>query len=380
MKFNFDSEIKREGTNSVKWDSFPRGYIPLFVADMDFASPPPVIDALKKRISHGVFGYTKPGEETYQAVFKWFRQQYGFELQKSWISWLPGVVPALNVASAMVEGDVLTHTPNYSMLLSAPKRAGKRCIQSPLKLSGSSYEMDFDDMERRITPETRIFLLCNPHNPVGRVYTKDELARVAEFCSRHDLILVSDEIHCELVFDRPHTPIVTTGDIALERSITFMSPGKTYNVPGIPVAFAIIPDKGLKKRFEAAGYALPHPGALNYEVCRAAYADGAEWREQLLDYLRGNRDYLEREIKRRFPKAVYTHAEGTYLMWLDFRPLGMQDAYQFFYDRARIVFSNGKDFGADGFVRLNFGCRRDVLSEALDRLEEAAGEIRDTPS
>lgn len=375
MKFDFDSIINRRGTNSIKWDTVPEGYIPLFIADMDFISPPAVIEAIEKRVAHGIFGYTKPSDEVYDAVFKWFHNTYDFELKKSWITWLPGVVPGLRVASAMGEGDVITNIPNYSMLLSAPIKAGRNRIDSPVKIGSRGYEIDFMDLENKITPETKVFLLCNPHNPVGRVYTKEELLKVAEFCHRHDLLLVSDEIHCELVFDRPHIPIVTTGDIALERSITFMSPGKTYNLPGIPIAFAIIPNHKLKKRFEAAGYAMPHPGILNYEVCRAAYGDSEEWKKELLDYLRGNRDYVEREISQRFPKVICTHVEGTYLTWLDFRPLGIENPFQFFYEKAKVVFTDGKDFGGTGFVRLNFACPRELLKEALDRIENAIDKI-----
>ncbi|MFT8313351.1 MAG: PatB family C-S lyase [Clostridium sp.] len=374
MKFDFDSIINRKGTNSIKWDTVPEGYIPLFIADMDFKSPPAVIKSIEKRTTHGVFGYTNPGEEVYDAIFKWFYKEYGFQLKKSWITWLPGVVPGLRVASAMGQGDVITTTPNYSMLLSAPVKAGRNRIDSPLKLGSKGYEMDFEDLERRITPETKVFLLCNPHNPVGRVYTKEELLKAAEFCNRHDLILVSDEIHCELIFDRPHVPIVTTGDIALQRSITLMSPGKTYNIPGVPIAFAIIPNRELKKRFEAAGYAMPHPGVLNYEVCRAAYGDSEMWKKELINYLRNNRDYIEKELSSRFPDVIYTHVEGTYLTWIDFRPLGIENPFQFFYEKAKVVFSNGKDFGQDGFVRLNFGCSRQLLKEAFHRIEDAVRE------
>lgn len=375
MKFDFDSPINRRGTNSIKWDTYAEEYIPLFIADMDFISPPTVIEAIEKTVEHGIFGYTKPSDEVYDAILKWFYKEYGFQLKRSWITWLPGVVPGLRVACAM-GGDVITTTPNYSMLLSAPIKAGRHRIDSLLKIGSRGYEMDFEDLERRVTKETKVFLLCNPHNPVGRVYTKEELLKVAEFCNKHDLLLVSDEIHCELVFDRPHTPIVITGDIALERSITFMSPGKTYNLPGIPIAFAIIPNRKLKKRFEAAGYAMPHPGILNYEVCRAAYSDSDEWKKELLDYLRGNRDYVEKEISKRFPKVICTHVEGTYLTWLDFRPLGIEKPFQFFYENAKVVFSDGKDFGMNGFVRLNFACQRKVLEEALNRIEDAVNDVQ----
>lgn len=375
MNFDFDSIIDRRGTNSIKWDTIPEGYIPLFIADMDFTSPPQVIEAMKKRIDHGIFGYTKPGEEVYDSISKWFYRTYSFQLKKSWITWLPGIVPALNVACAMGKGDVITNTPNYSMLLSAPIKAGRRRIDSPLKLGSRGYEINFEDLEKKITPETKVFLLCNPHNPVGRIYTKEELIKVAEFCHTHDLLLVSDEIHCEIIFDRSHIPMVTTGDIAMERSITLMSPGKTYNLPGIPIAFAIIPNRKLKKDFEAAGYALTHPGILNYEVCRAAYGEAQEWKKELLIYIKGNRDYLEREFLKRIPKVICNHSEGTYLMWLDFRPLGIENPFKYFYNKAKIVFTDGKDFGSEGFVRLNFACSRKLLREALDRIEEAVNRL-----
>lgn len=371
MKFDFDHEIKRRGTNSIKWDIFSPEYIPLFIADMDFASPPAVIEAIEKRVSHGIFGYTNPSEELYDTILAWFKQEYNFEIKKSWISWLHGIVPALGVSSAMVAGDVITTIPNYSMLLSAPQKAGKKLIVSHLKVVDGRYEIDFDDLESKVTDKTKIFLLCNPHNPVGRVYTKEELLKITEFCNKHDLILVSDEIHCELILEGRHIPIVTTGDFALERSITFMSPGKTYNMAGIPIAFAIIPNPELKKSFEAAGYAMSHPGTLSYEACNAAYGKSGEWREALIEYLRDNRDYLEEELKRRFPEIIYTHVEGTYLLWLDFRPLGIENPYKFFYDNAKVVFSNGSDFGEEGFVRFNFACCRAVLEKALDRIETA---------
>lgn len=375
MKYNFDNTIDRIGTNSAKWDTYPKDSIPLSAADMDFMSPPQVIEALKKRVEHGIFGYTVPGEEIHDSVIAWFYREYGFELQKSWISWLPGVVPALAVAGAMGKGDVIVNTPNYPALLSATKNTGKRTVTSPLRVNGGKYEMDFEDMERKMTPSISTFFLCNPHNPVGRVYTREELLKVVEFCQRHELTLVSDEIHCELILENSHIPVVTTGDFALKNSITFMSPAKTYNLPGIPIAFAIIPNPVLKKKFEEEGYLMTPPGALSYEACRVAYADSEDWRKELLVYLKGNRDYLEQEIKRRFPKVFYTHVEGTYLLWLDFRPLGIEDPLRFFCDRARVVFLDGERFEGAGFVRLNFGCPRATLAEALDRIEAAVKSI-----
>jgi cystathionine beta-lyase len=372
MNNTFDNLKSRRGTNSIKYDTYPGEYIPLFIADMDFESPTVITEAIQNRLNHGVFGYTKPSDELYDTVIKWFGNEYGFEIKKSWITWLPGVVPALNVACSMVDGDILTNTPNYSMLLLAPKKAGKKRIDSAMIKVDGRFEIDFEDLERKITPETKMFLFCNPHNPVGRVYSKDELLKVRDFCKRHNLIVVSDEIHCELILESKHIPFLTIQENpSAENSITLMSPAKTYNIPAIQVAFAIIPNHDLKKSFEKAAFAMPSPNLFGLEACRAAYAYGNPWKKELLAYLRGNRDYLEDEFGKRFPKLVYTHVEATYLMWLDFSQYGIDNPFEFFYDNAKIVFSNGKDFGDERFVRLNFGCSRKTLEETLDRMENA---------
>lgn len=371
MHYDFDRAIDRLGTDSVKWGVYPSDVLPLFVADMDFLTPPPVVRALAERAEKGVFGYTRPGEELIDTVLSWFKKEYGYELKPGWITWVPGIVPALNAACTMTEGEVLTNVPNYSGLLSAPVKARRERVDSPMLLRHGRYEIDYEDLQRRVTPSTGIFLLCSPHNPVGRVYTREELVRLAEFAGRNRLLLISDEIHCELVLEGRHIPFVTLDKELVQNSITFMSPAKTCNIPGISAAFGIVPNPELKKRFEAAAFALPQPNALSYAATRAAYGECDDWKRELVEYLRENRDYLESELKRRFPGVLFTRVEATYLLWLDFSPLGIRSPFRFFYEKARIAFTDGKDFGADGFVRLNFGCPRSILKDALDRMEKA---------
>ena len=372
MSFDFDVIRDRRGTNSVKWDRFPEEYLPFFIADMDFPVAPPIINALERKISKGFFGYDFPGTKSYDSVISWFRSRYSFEIESDWIVWIPGIVPSLNVASSMADsGSVLTLTPNYSLLLSAPLNAGKKRIDVPLRLIDSRYEIDFDALESSCTPDVKIFLQCNPHNPVGRQYTREELDKIGAFCERHDLLLVSDEIHNELSFDRLHIPAVTLGDSVRNRSITLMSPAKICNMPSLPIAFAIIPNPEIRKSFQTHGYALSHPGSLEHAACIASYSECDDWKAELVDYLKGNRDLLEREIASRFPGAIMPRIEATAIAWIDFRPLGIRDPYHFFYENAKVVLSDGKGFAGEGFVRLNFGCRRAMLIEALDRMENA---------
>jgi cystathionine beta-lyase len=372
MEYSFDDARDRRGTNSVKWDRYPPEYLPFFIADMDFPIAPPIAAALERRIREGVFGYEFPGKKTVNAVTSWFRAQYGHEIDADWLVWLPGLVPALNVACSMADdGAVLTTTPNYSMLLSAATRAGKRRVDVPLTLVGARYEIDFDALEASCPSDARVFLLCNPHNPTGRHYTLEELERIGAFCDRHDLLLVSDEIHCEIAFDRPHIPAITVNRSRRDRTITLMSPAKICNMPSLPIAFAIIPDPEVRKSFQDHGYALAHPGSLEYAACAAAYSECDDWKAALLSYLRGNRDLLEREIAARFPGAIMPRIEATAIAWIDFRPLGIRDPHAFFLENAKVALSDGKGFSGEGFVRLNFGCRRAMLLEALERMERA---------
>lgn len=370
MSFNFDEPVDRRNTGSIKW-GLQEDYIPLFIADMDFAVAPAITERIIRRAEHPVYGYTRPDKRLFEVFGNWILRSYGCKIEDSWLELLPGIVPALAVASNVVPGQSITNTPNYSNLLNAPGRAGNIMLAVPLKNTDEHYEIDFDALEEALTPDTRIFYLCNPHNPIGKMYTREELQAVSAFARKHQLIVVSDEIHCELVFDKEHIPFFTVDEYAKEHSITFMAPGKTYNIPGVVLAFAIIPNEELREKFHAAGYAMGHPGIFNIEAAIAAYGESDEWKEELVEYLRQNRDYLEAELKRRFPKAKFPHTEGTYLQWIDFRPYGEQFNAEFLKRHAKVILTDGKGFGNEGYVRLNFGCRREVLKEALDRIEDA---------
>lgn len=370
MAFDFDTPVLRRGTNSVKWDAFPEEYLPMSIADSDFAVPEAITKAILDRAKHPVYGYSRPSEELFTAFLGWYEREYGFRPEKAWLELLPGIVPALAAVSNVAEGKSITVTPNYPNLINGPERAGNEMITVPLRNRNETYTVDFDALQAAVTEDTKIFYLCNPHNPVGRVYTKEELKALSDFAQKNGLLVVSDEIHCELVYDRPHTPFLSVSDYAREHSITFMAPGKTYNIPGVSAAFAIIPNESLKERFRKAGYALGHPGIFNTAATAAAYRDGGAWRDELVAYLKENRDYLEQELRRRFPKAKLPHTEGTYLQWVNLEAYGLSSAEDF-RNKAKLILNDGERFGAAGYVRINFACPRATLTEALNRLEQA---------
>jgi cystathionine beta-lyase len=369
MIYDFDAPIERRGLGSVKWDTAGNGILPMFVADMDFRSAPPIIEAIRKKLDHGVFGYGRDPEFP-GVIKKWFQDEYNATIQEDWVVLLPAIVPVLAAASHLRKGPALINTPNYHALLAAPLKAGKRTVLSPLKNTNEYYEVDFDDLRARAGEDVRLFYLCNPHNPVGRVYKREELAELSAFAREKNLIVISDEAHCGLVYDRPHIPWFTVDQWAAEHSITLMGPGKTYNLAGLPLGFAVIPNEKLREEFVKACYALPHPGILNVAAAKAAYGQSREWRLQLVEYLRGNRDFLEKRLRKIAPAAKFTHVEGTYLQWIDFRPLGIKDPCLWLQEYPKILPNDGRPFGLEGYVRINFGTTRSRLAEALDRIEE----------
>jgi cystathionine beta-lyase len=369
MQFNFDEPVERRGFGSVKWDTVREGVLPMFVADMDFRSSPQIMEALEAKVHHGIFGYGRDLEFT-GIIKQWFQDEYKLTIKADWILLLPAIVPVLAAVSRLREGRVMINTPNYHVLLAAPSKAGKETILSPLKNTHEYYEMDFDDMRQRIEPDVQLFYLCNPHNPVGRVYKYEELKELSRFAKEHKLLVISDEAHCGLVFDRPHIPFFSVDAYAAEQSVTIMGPGKTYNLAGLPLGFAIIPNETVRHAFSKICYALPSPGILNMAAAKAAYGSSKEWRLQLVDYLKGNRDYFEQGLRENFPAAKLTHVEGTYLQWVDFRPLGIEDPYQWLQDKAKILPNQGNPFGLEGYVRFNFGTPRARLEEALRRIKE----------
>ena len=377
MKFDFDKKVDRYNTHCYKWDLYGEEYLPLWVADSDFEVAPAITERLKKRIEHGIYGYFLTGTEIYDVLSAWFRDEYGVEVPgKKWIKLLPGIVPALAVASNIGDGKSITNTPNYVGLLNAPESAGNELIKVPLRNDNERYSIDFEALEDAITEDTKVFYLCNPHNPAGRVYTREELLAVSAFAKKHNLIVVSDEAHCEVVFEGKHIPFFSVDEYAREHSITLYSNGKLSNVPDLILAFAVIPNAELKDEFERLGYAFGEEHILNVEAGIASYGESKEWKEQLVEYLKGNRDYLESELKRRFPKAKLVHLESTYLEWVDFRAYGENVDAKFFFDKAKVFFTDGKDFGGPGYVRINFATRREVITQALDRIEAAITGIK----
>lgn len=375
-RFDFDTIIDRRNTASEKWDKYRgRDIIPLWVADMDFRSPPAVIQALHERVEHGVFGYTHPPAELIAAVRAHLLVDFGWAVEQEWIVWLPGLVCGLNVLCRAVGGsgdEVVTFTPIYPPFMSAPGLSDRGLVTVPLHLREGRWVADLDALERAITPRTRLLLLCSPHNPVGRAWSREELAQFAEVAERHDLVIGSDDIHAGLVLDeeRRHIPIATLSPETARRTITLLAPSKTYNIPGLGCSFAVIGDPGLRRAFrKAMGRIVPHVNTLGYTAALAAYRDGEEWRQALLAYLRGNRDLVQAEVDA-MPGLSMTHVEATYLAWIDARATGIPDPARFF-EEAGVGFSDGADFGAPGFLRLNFGCSRSLLVEALGRMRRA---------
>ena len=373
MSFDFDTVHNRQGTDSLKWGrSKGRDVIPMWVADMDFRSPPPILEALHKRVEHGIFGYASPSQELVQVVVARMWEKYQWAIEPSWIVWLPGAVPALNVVCRAYgdDGDeVLTFTPIYPPFLAAPPRAGKTLKALPLRREGNLYTFDAEGFEKGMSPRSGILLLCNPHNPVGRRHERWEIERVADLCVAHDVIICSDEIHCDLILDGgPHTPTATLGPEVADRTITLMAPSKTFNVPGLNCAFAIISNAELRTRFKKAREGIvPGTNVLGFTACLAAYRDCEPWRLALIDYLRGNKDILCRFVNEEMPGLAMDDVQATYLAWIDARGLGVPHPARFF-EKSGVALFDGGEFGGEGFVRLNFACPRSLLMEALDRL------------
>jgi cystathionine beta-lyase len=381
----------RRGTDSLKWGKYAgRDILPLWVADMDFAAPPAVLAALERRLAHGVLGYGTTWPALAEAVTEHLAQEYDWAVEPAWLVWLPGLVPGLNIACRAVAGTAFVQTPVYPPFLSAPVFSGRKLARIPLACARTGnrlqWEMDHTALEAAITsPPKRkngehchphdpddILLFCHPHNPVGRAWRRDELEWLAAFAERHDLIVCSDEIHCDLILDegKRHIPFAALGARAAARSITLMAPSKTFNIPGLSAAFAVIPEAGLRQRFvRAMSGIVPHVNVFGLVATEAAFREGGAWRQELLACLRQNRECLEAALTR-LPPLVFAHVEASYLAWIDARALGLENPVAHF-EAHGLGLSNGADFGAPGWVRLNFGCAPSTLDTALHRLEHA---------
>ncbi len=375
MIFDFDTVIDRTDTGSEKWDRYAgRDIIPLWVADMDFRSPPTIIKALHRRIEHGVFGYTAPPATLIEAVLEMLRNEYDWQVLPEWLVWLPGLVSGINVAcrAVGVDGDAIaTFIPVYPPFLSAPALARRQLITVPLKSTDTGWGLDLDLLESAITDRTRLLMLCSPHNPVGRVWSMQELTAVAQLAERHNLVVCSDEIHSGLVLDqgKRHIPLASLSPDIARRTITLQAASKTYNIPGLGCSFAVIPDKELRSAFRATMNGIvPHINILGYTATEAAYRYGESWRQALLAYLRQNRD-LVFEAVREVDGLLTWPVEATYLAWIDARGLGVDEPVGLF-EKLGVGLSDGAPFGSPGFLRLNFGGPQTVLKQALARMKQ----------
>jgi len=377
----FDRVLERGGTASMKWERYRgRDVLPFWVADMDFAVAEPIHRALHERIEHPVFGYTLAPEGLVEAVRAHLRRAFAWDIDPDWLLWLPGVVPGLSAGcrAFCADGDeVIVNPPIYHHFYDAHVEPGQRLLRVPLQRGDDGrWTWDMDAMRAAVTRRTRLLMLCSPHNPTGTVFRPDELEALGEFVREHDLVVISDEIHCDLVLDPDarHRPTLAACPGIADRCVTLMSASKTWNLAGLNCSFAIIADAALRQRFAGAlGSAVPPVPPLAYVATEAAYRDGGPWRDALLDYLRGNLDLIEQRLAG-LSGMTLEPLEATYLAWIDARALGVPDL-QAVLEEHGIGLSSGEQFGQPGFLRLNFACPRQMLEQGLDRLCAAAEKL-----
>lgn len=394
MKYNFDRLNNRKNTDSLKWDmlNFIFGnedLIPMWVADMDFPVAQPIVDALKKRAEHPFYGYTKQGYSVVDAVVERMWRKFKWKIEPEWVIFTSGVVPALHIAvrSLTHHGDeIILQEPCYHPFFSVVKNSGCQIVNNELKLVNGRYEMDFEDLEQRFKASSlrlpfpkriKAIIFCNPHNPVGRVWKKDEIIRMGEIALKNGAVVISDEIHCEILFnDHKHIPFASISKEFEQNCIICMSPSKTFNLPGLNVSSIIIPNKKLRDEFINIGFGIsPAPSIFGYTALEAAYRFGDEWLEQVLEYLQGNLNFLIDYLNTRVKDIKAIQPQGTYLIWLDCRDLGMdnQTLMKFMQEEAKVALEDGFIFGeaGSGFMRMNIACPRYMLEEALKRIETA---------
>ncbi|MDO8673222.1 MAG: MalY/PatB family protein [Dehalococcoidia bacterium] len=385
MKYDFDCVIDRTGTNSAKWDGRLAAYgdedvLPMPVADMDFLCPPAVVEAIKKRAEHGIFGYALKPPTYYEAIINWMQRRHGWQLEKDWLTHCSGVVPGLKLAVLAFSqpGDkIIVQSPVYFPFFNVIRNNGRQIVDSPLKVENGRYSMDFEDLEKRFDSRVKMLILCNPNNPTGNVWPKEDLVRIGELCLKHDVILVSDEIHSDLVYTgAKHTPTASISAEFARNTVTFIAPSKTFNLPGLSTSVAIIPNPRLISLYENMSQNVGGGANIFGMVgLEAAYRYGEDWLEQLLVYLEGNVSFLDNFIRERIPRIEFHRPQATYLMWLDCRGIGVEPARvrEFMIKRARVGLNDGATFGPGGvgFVRMNIACPRSVLLEGLTRIENA---------
>ena len=386
MKYNFDIKMERRGTNCEKWDLLEEEFgkkdlLALWVADMDFPAPPEVLDALHKKIDEGALGYPIAPDSLLNVITEWQKERHGWDIKKDAVTWAPGVVAGLafSLMAYTKPGDgVIIQTPVYPPFYSTISEAGRKIVKNPLKRQNGRCVMDLEELEKIITPTCRTLILCSPHNPVARVWTREELEALAELAERKDMIIISDEIHQDLVYsDAKHICIASLSEEMSSRTVTFVAPSKTFNIAGMNSSVALIPDEKLRARYVSVinRLHLNSLSILGLTAMETAYAKCAGWLDELMVYLEENRDMTERFIRERMPKATMDHPEGTYIFWIDFRGYGF-DSYKlmdFLVNEAGVALNNGRNFGTegDGFARINIGTNREMLKEALEKIARA---------
>ncbi len=372
--FNFDEVVDRTKSSCEKWDKYKaQDVIPAWVADMDFKSPPCVIEALKKRVDEGVFGYTDVDEPTYKAILSFLKRHYGWEIQKEWLVFTHGVVSSMNIACLSVDTkSVMTTTPIYPHFIKAPLYAKKELITIPMIEKEDRWTLDFEAIKQNILPACNLFMLCNPYNPAGTVFTRKELETLAHLCLEHQMVICSDEIHADLILscDAKHTPIASLNHAIEQQSITLMAPSKTFNIAGLQASFAIIPNPKLRASFKASmGSMVGGINLLGLCAMRSAYESADPWLESLRLYLRENL-LLVQEFVRNNPSLRLLSQEATFLAWIDASGLKVDNPYEFFLHHG-VGLSSGEPFGNKNFVRLNFGTQRSLLKMILQRMQKA---------
>ncbi len=384
--YNFDEIISREGTNSIKYDARERFFekkeiLPLWVADTDFRTPDFISDAIKERAEHEIYGYTFQPDSYFDAIIGWMQRRHNWEIKREWISFSPGVVAGIVFAieTFTKPGDeIIVQPPVYFPFFDVVKGTRRKLVENPLKLKDNRYTFDFDDLKSKISDRTKMLLLCNPQNPGGMVWTREELEELAAICLANETLVVSDEIHSDLVYNNHrHIPFATLSPEAARNSVVCMAPSKTFNVAGLASSVVIIPDKKNHTRYERV-LSVGHFGMGNLfgtVAMEAAYTHGDLWLEQLLAYLWENYRYLEDFFSSNLPGVKVMQPEATYLVWLDFSQYGMNDKElnKFIIEKAGVGLNNGARFGTggDGWMRLNIGCPRSVLKEGLEKLKAA---------
>ena len=380
MKYNFDEIVKRRGSNSYKWDSTKdNDVLPMWVADMDFRTAPAIMDALHRRVKHGVFGYTKVPDYYYQATIDWFNRRHNFTIDKEWILFTSGVVPALSavIKALTVPGDkVLVQTPVYNCFFSSIRNDECEMVANELVYENGTYSIDFDDLEKNAAdPKVKLMLLCSPHNPAGRVWKREELERIGEICLRNNVIVVSDEIHCDLVYkEHTHIPFASLGEEFLQNSVTCIAPTKTFNLAGIQVANIVTADEEIRRKIDKALNVneVCEINCFAVEALTAAYNEGEEWLEELKIYLYSNYEYLKDFFSKNLPHLPVTKLEATYLVWIDCRSLKQtsKEITDILLEKEKLWVNEGTMYGAagEGFIRINIACPRSFLVEGLNRL------------